>query len=185
MTFPLYLRILLPLTLAVCGYTMWSKSSSKLTESIVSGSITKRVKAANNRIPATATTPPLVSHNLFPDQGISAGISETADDHIGLPQLVKPVIKKLEPPRPPALPFQIIGVWSDGFTRKIILQNNHSNNEVIVLSDGEDKNDNPSTSHIPRIGDILSRDYRLEQIEKNHITFMYLPLQVTQTLTLE
>lgn len=173
---PLYLRILLPMTLAASAYTLWSTSSEPMDD--VNAPAAIRVKNRDSKVPPIIQNP-LIAHDLFPDQGPSSQAGTVA----GGIQHAVPVKVQPKPTAPP-LPFQVMGVWSEEGAHKIILKDSRGSDELILLSESGDGDKNNPSSH-PRVGDVLHHDYRLEKIETHRITFTYLPLQVKQTLAIE
>ncbi len=69
------------------------------------------------------------------------------------------------PPKPPALPFKVIGRFSDGLASAAIVQ---SGPATLVL----------------RKGDVVERNYRIDDVNDKEVMLTYLPLQAAQTLDL-
>lgn len=70
-----------------------------------------------------------------------------------------------EAPRPPALPFRVVGQIIEGDAPAVFLATQ-------------------SRNHVAREGDRLDNTYLVERIEKNRMTLIYLPLSERQYLTL-
>jgi hypothetical protein len=72
------------------------------------------------------------------------------------------------PPQPqaPPLPFKVIGRFEDGDSYAAIAQSGQ-------------------VTHVMRRGDVIERNYRVEEVNQKAVTLMYLPLQIKQTLSLE
>lgn len=177
MKIPLYLRIVLPLTIAACGYAMWTDSTPDELTSVRANSVKVKVGHSVEKKKAPPQLATLASRNLFPYQGrpliapVTAPVSST-DASLG-----KKVAELApEPLRAPPFPFRVSGVWVDGAERKIILA---KGDQTIILCRGCGKLANPA------IGDVIDGNYRLEKIENERITFTYLPLKLEQIVDLD
>lgn len=82
-----------------------------------------------------------------------------------LPPPAPVVPRKPEPPRAPPLPFAYLGQLQEG------------DRIAIFLGLGQ-------STHIVRGGDTVAGAYRVEQITPERATFVYLPLNESQHLTL-
>lgn len=174
MKIPLYLRIVLPLTLVACGYALWSDTTPENAPVVRAKSA--KVKAArmtyqSKALPELEVT---VTRNLFPNQGPEAYASANTvvadmnrSEKIALPPV---------PVRAPPFPLKVSGIWVEGAQRKIILT---KGDKTTILCQGCGKNASP------KVGDILERHYRLEKIENERITFTYLPLQLKQIVDID
>jgi hypothetical protein len=67
------------------------------------------------------------------------------------------------PPKPPPLPFKYLGRWLDG------------GNETVFLMQGE--------SPLPiKVGQVMSGNWRVDEITEAKVVFTYLPLDMQSTL---
>ena len=187
MKLPMYLRVLLPLTVAACAYALWSESSpqaQQVTPAGLAGSA--EVRGARPAV-APQTSPAQGQQgqqdrqdqqehaNLFPDQSGRlelAAASEASDAAEAMNPPPPP------PPRAPPMPYQVAGVWVEGGQRKVIL---NKGQQTIILCQGCGAAANSGV----RVGDVLDGNYRLEEIENERITFTYLPLQLKQVVNLD
>ena len=177
MKIPLYLRIVLPLTIAACGYAMWTDSTPDEPISVRA----KAVKINGGHLVEKKQTPPKLAvatnRNLFPYQGprliapVIAPVSSNAEN-----LSTKVAARAPELVRAPPFPFRVSGVWVDGAQRKIILTRG---DQTIILCHGCGKLASPA------IGDVIDGKYRLEKIENERITFTYLPLKLEQIVDLD
>lgn len=177
MKIPFYLRIVLPLTIAACGYAMWTDSTTDESTAVRAHSV--KVSQVHS-VEKKQTAPQLAvvkKRNLFPYQGrplIAPAISPVSDKAASLGtknEALAPV-----PVRAPPFPFRVSGIWVDGPQRKIILT---KGDQTIILCRGCDKLASPA------IGDVIDGNYRLEKIENERITFTYLPLKLEQIVDLD
>ena len=76
---------------------------------------------------------------------------------------VKPI--EILPPQAPPLPFKALGNYTEDGNQVIFVQHNSQN---LVL----------------RVGDTILDKYKLEAVDANSLTFIYLPMDVRQTLSL-
>lgn len=72
---------------------------------------------------------------------------------------------KPPPPQAPPLPFRVIGRFSDGVSAAAIVQAGQ-------------------ITHVLRRGDVVERNYRVEEVNDKEATLMYLPLNIIQKLPL-
>ena len=72
---------------------------------------------------------------------------------------------KPPPPQAPALPFRVIGRFSDGASSAAIVQSGQA-------------------VHVLRRGDVVERNYRVEDVNEKEAILMYLPLNISQKLDL-
>ncbi|KAF3998297.1 hypothetical protein [Glaciimonas immobilis] len=178
MKIPLYLRVLLPLTIVACGYAMLTEDAQEDPPHVDTRS--PKVKpqraigsAKNDGLPELTA---LASRNLFPYQGPPI-IAPVANADAGMGAGGAAVIQPPpEPVRAPPIPFTVSGVWVDGAQRKIILSKGE---QTIILCQGCGKLESP------QVGDVLVPNYRLDKIENERITFTYLPLQLAQSVDID
>ncbi|MGS0741046.1 hypothetical protein ACVBEF_04285 [Glaciimonas sp. GG7] len=174
MKIPLYLRIVLPVTLVACGYAAWSDGTPE-NASVVRA---KPAKIKTTRMTEqTKALPELevsVTRNLFPNQGPDAykPANVSTSDSDSSEKIVLPPV----PVQAPPFPLKVSGIWVEGAQRKIILT---KGDKTTILCQGCGKNASP------KVGDILERHYRLEKIENERITFTYLPLQLKQIVDID
>ena len=180
MKIPLYLRIVLPLTIAACGYAMLTETTSDEAAPVPAKAVSKKAKAADKNLSTLPGLLALAPRNLFPNQGPQAMAARNAP----LPALNRPKEEAAQPvpiPAPvpasaPAFPMKVSGVWVDGAQRKIVLTKGDS---TVILCQG------CGAGASPKIGDVLERNYRLEKIENERITFTYLPLQLEHIVDID
>jgi len=99
------------------------------------------------------------SRNLFPSQrwGAAPTLAKVTEQPVqAAPQAVLPTA--------PALPFQFIGRLDDRQDRQVFLQ--HGEKLYVV-----------------RQGDVIDDTYRIEQISATELSLVYLPLHLSQTLS--
>lgn len=99
------------------------------------------------------------ARNLFPSQRWSA--APTLAKVTEQPMAVAPLIVA---PAAPVLPFQFVGRLDDRQDQQIFLQ------------DGE-------KLYVVRQGDVIEDTYRIEQISATELSLVYLPLHLSQTLS--
>ncbi|MDB5774600.1 MAG: hypothetical protein JWP38_733 [Herbaspirillum sp.] len=178
MKIPLYLRIVLPLTLIVSGYAMFSDADpgSAAAQSGPVKRVAMRGKTGPGKLPAASSALPALAQqdavDLFPYQGPRLPDPVPAADaaRAGLNNIPP------APPRAPPLPFQFSGVWVDGAQHKYLLS---KGDQTTILCQGCD------AAFKPAIGDTLFGDYRLDKIDNQRITFTYLPLKLQQVIDLD
>ena len=176
MKIPLYLRIILPVTVAACGYAMWTDAIPEEPMAVPSKSVKSKRGPVVEKKQLLSQMTALAPRNLFPYQGPPIILpSVTARSAVSRPTLTPAP----EPLRAPPLPFHVSGVWSDGVHRKIILTKGDKQNETIIICQHCD------TSASRNIGDVIDQQYRLEKIENERITFTYLPLKLEQIVNLD
>ncbi|MBA1203269.1 hypothetical protein G7009_16175 [Pseudomonas capeferrum] len=108
-------------------------------------------------VPAVA--PRAATRDLFPSQRWSA--APTLAKVTEQPVAVAPVIAA---PAAPVLPFQFVGRLDDRLDQQVFLQ------------DGE-------KLYVVRQGDVIEDTYRIEQISATELSLVYLPLHLSQTLS--
>lgn len=69
------------------------------------------------------------------------------------------------PPRAPALPFRVVGRLVDGASTLVFLQSGQA-------------------TLVARRGDLIERDYRVEEVNEKQVIFTYLPLNQKQQLAI-
>lgn len=82
------------------------------------------------------------------------------------PKPVKPLISKPRKPTAPKLPFEYIGMLQEGEDTKVFLMKQEA-------------------LHIVKEGDKIDGKYQLKSVTNNELRFIYLPLNATQTLSIE
>src|SRR2546426_241911 len=103
MKVPMYLRLLLPLTLAACGYALWDDLASESLP--VAGAKPREVHGKTNGVRTVphSQLPTPVYLDLFPDQG-----EQAATPPVDVPLITAaPELQKPDPPRAPPMPFRI------------------------------------------------------------------------------
>jgi Tfp pilus assembly protein PilP len=80
-------------------------------------------------------------------------------------QIPKPVVKSVKQ-RAPRLAFKYIGMLAE------------NNQTKVFLMDGE-------ALHLVEAGDKIGNSHQLKTIEDDKLTFVYLPLSITQTISIE
>ncbi len=79
---------------------------------------------------------------------------------------IVPAVKKVEKPRAPALPFEYVGMLQEGNVAKVFLLKNQA-------------------LHIVKEGEKIEGKYQLKSVSDSQLRFIYLPLNITQTLSIE
>ena len=82
------------------------------------------------------------------------------------PKPVKPITTKPRKPTAPRLPFEYIGMLQQGQQTKVFLMKQQA-------------------LHIVTEGDKIDGDYQLKSVTNDELRFIYLPLNATQTLSIE
>lgn len=171
------LRILLVLTLIACGYVMWRDvvSVEINKDDLVSAAMSsKRIDHPASTLSQVIEQPFL---NLFPDQGKQhVAISEAPIAEVPVAVPPQPTLRKPTASRAPSIPFRVSGVWVDAGQRQIVL---HNADQTFVLCQRCEVAGNLT------IGDVIDHTYRIEKIENQRITLMYLPLQMKQTIDID
>jgi len=85
---------------------------------------------------------------------------------IALPKPVKPISVKPRKPTAPRLPFEYIGMLQEGNDTKVFLMKDEA-------------------LHIVTEGDKIEGRYQLKSVSNSELRFIYLPLNTTQTLSIE
>lgn len=159
MKLPLYLRVLLLLTLAGCGWLFWQGTPDSPASAPVA-------VVAKPLAPAPVTTPEPVASaaiDLFPAQTWTPPPPPTPVDN--------------SPPKPPPLPFTVTAQWRYENQSKIVVL--RGNNTQYTLCNG---------CAIPgRIvpGKMLDAHYRLDKLTDTAVVLTYMPLKHASTLRLD
>ena len=159
MKLPLYLRVLLLLTLVGCGWLFWQDASDN-PPSTPTTAVVKPVE------PAPTTTPerkPSAVIDLFPAQTWTPPPAPTAVDN--------------SPPKPPPLPFTVSAQWRYENQSKIVVL--RGNNAQYTLC-----NRCSVPGHIVP-GKMLDAHYRLDKLTDTAVVLTYLPLKHVSTLRLD
>jgi hypothetical protein len=111
-----------------------------------------------------------VSLKQLPRQAVSDEVPDlfkSASWYVAPPPSVAAAIKPPPPPPPaaPALPFTFLGQYVEDQRQQIILARGDRLVTVVV-------------------GDNIDKNYRLESLQNGLLTFVYLPLDARQTLTI-
>ncbi|WP_312493944.1 hypothetical protein [Pseudomonas cremoris] len=159
MKLPLYLRLLLLLTLVVCGWLFWQDTPDSPPLAPVAG-VAKPVE------PAPVSTPePLASAviDLFPAQTWTPPPPPTPVDN--------------SPPRPPPLPFTVTAQWRFENQSKIVVLRGNGTQYTLC-----------NRCSVPgRIvpGKMLDAHYRLDKLTDTAVVLTYMPLKHASTLRLD
>jgi hypothetical protein len=159
MKLPLYLRILLLLTLIGCGWLFWQDTP----DSPVSAPTTELVKPAE---PAPVSTPapkPGAAVDLFPAQTWVPPPPPTPVDN--------------SPPKPPPLPFTVSAQWRYENQAKIVVLSGNGTQYTLC-----------NRCSVPgRIvpGKMLDAHYRLDKLTDTSVVLTYMPLKHASTLRLD
>ena len=159
MKLPLYLRVLLLLTLVGCGWLFWQDTP----DTPASTPVTVAAKPVE---PAPVSVPePVVNSmiDLFPAQTWTPPPPPTPVDN--------------SPPKPPPLPFTVTAQWRYENQSKIVVL--RGNNTQYTLC---------NRCSIPgRIvpGKMLDAHYRLDKLTDTAVVLTYMPLKHASTLRLD
>ena len=159
MKLPLYLRVLLLLTLVGCGWLFWQDSSDN-PPSTPTTAVVKPVE------PAPATTPEPRSGaviDLFPAQTWAPPPPPTPVDN--------------SPPTPPPLPFTVSAQWRYENQSKIVVLRGNGAQYTLC-----------NRCSVPgRIvpGKMLDAHYRLDKLTDTAVVLTYMPLKHVSTLRLD
>ncbi|CAG8863244.1 hypothetical protein PS627_00180 [Pseudomonas fluorescens] len=99
------------------------------------------------------------SSNLFPSQRWSAAPTVTTVTEQPMATVAEAVT-----PTAPVLPFQFVGRLADRLDQQVFLQNGEK-------------------LYVVRQGDVIDDTYRIEQISATELNLVYLPLHLSQTLS--
>ena len=159
MKLPLYLRLLLLLTLVGCGWLFWQDTP----DSHISAPVKVVAKPVE---PAPVSTPEPVTSaviDLFPAQTWTPPPPPTPVDN--------------SPPKPPPLPFTVAAQWRYENQSKIVVL--RGNNTQYTLC---------NRCSVPgRIvpGKMLDAHYRLDKLTDTAVVLTYMPLKHASTLRLD
>ncbi|OYU08350.1 MAG: hypothetical protein CFE47_07165 [Pseudomonas sp. PGPPP1] len=159
MKLPLYLRLLLLLTLVVCGWLFWQDTPDSPPLAPVAG-VAKPIE------PAPVSTPgPVASTviDLFPAQTWTPPPPLTPVDN--------------SPPRPPPLPFTVTAQWRFENQSKIVVLRGNGTQYTLC-----------NRCSVPgRIvpGKMLDAHYRLDKLTDTAVVLTYMPLKHASTLRLD
>ncbi len=159
MKLPLYLRILLLLTLIGCGWLFWQD-----TPDIPASAPTVIIAKPAEHVPVTTPEPQSDAVvDLFPAQTWAAPPPPTPVDN--------------SPPKPPPLPFTVTAQWRYENQAKIVVL--RGNNTQYTLC---------NRCSVPgRIvpGKMLDAHYRLDKLTDTAVVLTYMPLKHVSTLRLD
>lgn len=161
MKLPVYLRVLLLLTLISCGWLFWQ-------DTVDSPAPPSSPVAAKPPItPAAATSPPAPTLaetvDLFPAQTWTPA--------------PPPIVVDTAPPKPPPLPFRVSAQWRYENQSKIVVLNGNGRQYTLC-----------NRCSVPgRIvpGKMLDTHYRLDKLTDTAVVLTYMPLKHASTLRLD
>lgn len=161
MKLPLYLRVLLLLTLIGCAWLFWQDTPDSPV-SAPSSVIATPIASA----PApTVVSAPVAPVDLFPAQTWTPAPAST------------PVDNSPSPPQPPPLPFTVSAQWRFEHQAKIVVLRGNGNQYTLC-----------NRCSVPgRIvpGKMLDAHYRLDKLTDTAVVLTYLPLKHVSTLRLD
>lgn len=159
MKLPLYLRILLLLTLIGCGWLFWQD-----TPDSPASAPTAVIAKPAVRAPVTTPEPqPGAVIDLFPAQTWAAPPPPTPVDN--------------SPPKPPPLPFTVAAQWRYENQAKIVVLRGNGSQYTLC-----------NRCSVPgRIvpGKMLDAHYRLDKLTDTAVVLTYMPLKHVSTLRLD
>ncbi|MBA2922094.1 hypothetical protein G9Q84_04165 [Pseudomonas sp. P7] len=161
MKLPLYLRVLLLLTLISCGWLFWQDTVDSPAPASSPVTTTPQI---NPTTPASPSAPTLAETvDLFPTQTWTPA--------------PPPIPVDTAPPKPPALPFSVSAQWR------------YENQSKIVVLRGNDRQYTLcNRCSVPgRIvpGKMLDSHYRLDKLTDTTVVLTYMPLKHVSTLRLD
>ncbi|MBA2927645.1 hypothetical protein G9Q86_03630 [Pseudomonas sp. CCUG 57209] len=161
MKLPLYLRVLLLLTLISCGWLFWQDTVDSHAPASSPVTTTPQIKPT---APASPSAPALAETvDLFPTQTWTPA--------------PPPIPVDTAPPKPPALPFSVSAQWR------------YENQSKIVVLRGNDRQYTLcNRCSVPgRIvpGKMLDSHYRLDKLTDTTVVLTYMPLKHVSTLRLD
>lgn len=160
MKLPLYLRVLLLLTLIGCGWLFWQDTPDSPPPAPTPPRIAKPLESAPASEPASAQ-PNTV--DLFP-----------AQTWVPLPP---PTPVDTSPPKPPPLPFTVAAQWRYENQAKIVVLRGNGSQYTLC-----------NRCSVPgRIvpGKMLDAHYRLDKLTDTAVVLTYMPLKHVSTLRLD
>lgn len=159
MKLPLYLRVLLLLTLIGCGWLFWQDPPHSPANAPVAR-VAKPIEAAPGPTPEPAASPVI---DLFP-----------AQTWVPLPP---PTPVDTSPPKPPPLPFTVAAQWRYENQAKIVVLRGNGSQYTLC-----------NRCSVPgRIvpGKMLDAHYRLDKLTDSAVVLTYMPLKHVSTLRLD
>ncbi|PRA32412.1 hypothetical protein [Pseudomonas poae] len=158
MKLPLYLRVLLLLTLVGCGWLFWQDtpdSPDRAPPPVVAKPLEPQ--------PEPTPAPPVATVDLFPAQTWAP------------PPPPRPV--DTSPPKPPPLPFTVSAQWRYENQSKIIVLSGNGKQYTLCNR----------CSVVGRIvpGKMLDANYRLDSLTDTAVVLTYMPLKHVSTLRLD
>lgn len=161
MKLPLYLRILLVLTLIGCGWLFWQDQPEPLD---------------STPAPVTAKPVPSEPTTTAPTADTQEAIVDLFPVQTWTPPPPPPPIDNA-PPRPPALPFTVSAQWRYENQAKI----------VVISGNGAQYTLCNRCSVPGRIvpGKMLDAHYRLDKLTDTAVVLTYMPLKHVSTLRLD
>ena len=163
MKLPLYLRVLLLITLLGCAWLFWQDTPDSPTSAPASAPVVAR--PLEPAPPAQkVTAPPLATVDLFPAQ-------------TWIPAPPAPPPADTAPPKPPPLPFRVSAQWRYEHQAKIVVLSGNGNQYTLC-----------NRCSVPgRIvpGKMLDAHYRLDKLTDSVVVLTYMPLKHASTLRLD
>lgn len=159
MKLPLYLRVLLLLTLVGCAWLIWQDTPNSPVNAPVAG-VAKPVEPAP--LPTPEPTAAAVI-DLFPSQTWAPPPLPTAVDN--------------SPPKPPPLPFTVSAQWRYENQAKIVVLRGNGTQYTLC-----------NRCSVPgRVmpGKMLDAHYRLDKLTDTAVVLTYMPLKHASTLRLD
>ena len=161
MKLPVYLRVLLLLTLAGCGWLFWQDTPDSPASAPTALAV-KPVEPAPLSTPAPEPAPVAVI-DLFPAQTWTPPPPPTPVDN--------------SPPKPPPLPFTVSAQWRYENQAKIVVLRGNGTQYTLC-----------NRCSVPgRIvpGKMLDAHYRLDKLTDTAVVLTYMPLKHVSTLRLD
>jgi hypothetical protein len=161
MKLPLYLRVLLLLTLVGCAWLFWQGTPDSPTQTATPVA-TRPLEPAPPARPVTPT--PATTVDLFPSQSWN-------------PPPPPPPPVDTTPPKPPPLPFRVSAQWRYEHQAKIVVLSGNGNQYTLC-----------NRCSVPgRIvpGKMLDAHYRLDKLTDSVVVLTYMPLKHASTLRLD
>lgn len=159
MKLPLYLRVLLAVTLIGCGWLFWQDTPESPTD-LPTPAIAKPDPPAPVATPEPA---PVAVTDLFPAQTWTPPPPQAPVDN--------------SPPKPPPLPFTVSAQWRYEHQAKIVVLNGNGRQYTLC-----------NRCSVPgRIvpGKMLDAHYRLDKLTDTAVVLTYMPLKHASTLRLD
>lgn len=163
MKLPLYLRVLLLLTVLGCGWLFWADEDVSVeTPPPVAN---RQAKPAEPAPAPLAAAPSATAVDIFPSQTWMP------------PPPPAPVATASTVANPPPMPFTVSAQWRFQNQPKIVVLRGNGNQYTLC---------NQCT--VPgriRPGGLLGKDYRLDQLTDTRVVLTYLPMKHVSTLRLD